>query len=216
MSQNKGLTLIKDIFIFAVGSIGSKLILFLLVPLYTNFMTTDEYGTADLVFTISQLLIPFVSVVIFDAVVRFGLMKSEKAENVLLCAFVILGAGTVATVLLTPLLSFYRAISEWKWYFCIYTILNMLLPVEMNYLKVRNRNMLYAVGGILQTLILAILNIILIARLHMGVKGYLISNIVACAVVAVVLFLSEMSEYLLKRQSLIKSFFLRWSHFLRL
>ena len=188
MSHNKGLTLIKDIFIFAVGSIGSKLILFLLVPLYTNYMTTDEYGTADLVFTVSQLVVPFVSVVIFDAVVRFGLMKSEKAENVLLNAFVVIVVGSVVTVLLTPLLSFYSAVSEWKWYFCIYTILNMILPVEMNFLKVKNRNSLYAAGGILQTLLLAILNIILLTRFSMGVKGYLISNIVAGAVTAVTLF----------------------------
>ena len=188
MSRSKGLTLIKDIFIFAVGSIGSKLILFLLVPLYTNYMTTEEYGTADLVFTVSQLLVPFVSVVIFDAVVRFGLTKSEKSENVLLCAFVVLGAGTVLTVALTPLLRFYPAISEWKWYFCIYTVLNMVLPVEMNYLKVRNKNSLYAAGGITQTLILAILNIILLTKFHMGVKGYLISNIVAGAIVAIILF----------------------------
>ncbi len=188
MSQNKGLSLIKDILIFAVGSIGSKLILFLLVPLYTNYMTTDEYGTADLVFTVSQLLVPFVSVVIFDAVVRFGLMKTQKPQNVLLAAFVVITVGALVTVALTPLLRFYSAVSEWKWYFCVYTILNMILPVEMNYLKVKNRNSLYAAGGILQTLLLAVLNIILLTRYNLGVKGYLVSYIVAAAVTAVVLF----------------------------
>ena len=179
MSQNKGLSLIKDILIFAVGSIGSKLILFLLVPLYTNYMTTDEYGTADLVFTVSQLLVPFVSVVIFDAVVRFGLMKTQKPQNVLLAAFVVITVGALVTVALTPLLRFYSAVSEWKWYFCVYTILNLILPVEMNYLKVKNRNSLYAAGGILQTLLLAVLNIILLTQFNLGVKGYLVSYIVA-------------------------------------
>ena len=66
-----------------VGSVGSKLILFLLVPLYTNYMTTEEYGSADLVFTVAQLLVPFVSAVIFDAVVRFGLMKTQRHQDVL-------------------------------------------------------------------------------------------------------------------------------------
>ncbi len=185
---SKGKNLIKDIFIFGIGSIGSKLILFLLVPLYTNYMTTDEYGTADLVFTVSQLVVPFVSVVIFDAVVRFGLMKTEKPENVLLAAFAVLGAGAVVTVLLTPLLNFYSVVSEWKWYFCIYTVLNMLIPVEMNYLKVKNKNLLYSIGGIFQTLVLAVLNFILLTRFNMGVKGYLISSIAASAAVAVLLF----------------------------
>ena len=73
MSQSEKYTrLIKDTFVFALGNLGSKLILFFLVPLYTNYLTTEEYGTADLVFTISQFLVPIFSVVIFDAVIRFG------------------------------------------------------------------------------------------------------------------------------------------------
>lgn len=186
--EHKGKSLIKDIFVFALGSIGSKLILFLLVPLYTNFMTTDEYGTADLVFTVSQLVIPFVSVVVFDAVVRFGLMKTEKPENVLLCAFAVIGVGAVITVVGTPLLTFYPTVAPWKWYFCIYTVLNMLLPVELNFLKVSNRNLLYAVSGISQTLFLALLNLLLLTHFRMGVRGYLLSNIIASGVVAVALF----------------------------
>lgn len=77
-------SLIKDTGIFALGNIGSKLILFVLMPLYTNFMTTEEYGTADLVLTFARLLIPIVSVVIQDAVLRFGMMHDLREENVLL------------------------------------------------------------------------------------------------------------------------------------
>ncbi len=198
---SKGKTLIKDVFIFAIGGIGSKIILFLLVPLYTNYMTTDEYGTADLVFTVSQLAVPFVSVVIFDAVVRFGLMKAEKAEDVLLAAFAVLGAGTAVTVLLTPLLSFYGAMAQWKWYFCIYTVLNMLLPVEMNYLKVKDKNLLYSVGGIFQTLVLAVLNFVLLTRFNFGIKGYLISSVVSSAAVVVLLFFAGRMGSELKKAS---------------
>ena len=161
MSQ-KGKTLIKDIIIFMVGSVGSKLILFLLVPLYTNYMTTEEYGSADLVFTVAQLLVPFVSAVIFDAVVRFGLMKTQRHQDVLVSAFVVFGAGAAVTVLLTPLACAYEPINEWKWYLCAYTVLNIILPIELNYLKVNDRNKLYATASIIQTLVLALLNVLLI------------------------------------------------------
>lgn len=50
------------------------------MPLYTNFMTTEEYGTADLVLTFARLLIPIVSVVIQDAVLRFGMMHDARRE----------------------------------------------------------------------------------------------------------------------------------------
>ena len=67
--------LLKDTFIFALGSFGSKIILFFMVPLYTNYMTTEEYGIADLVFTVAQFLTPIMSIVIHDAVIRYGLSK---------------------------------------------------------------------------------------------------------------------------------------------
>ena len=77
-TTNKYKRLISDTVIFAIGNLGSKIILFFMVPLYTNYLSAEEYGTSDLVFTIAQLLMPFVSLVIFDAVLRFGLSKNAK------------------------------------------------------------------------------------------------------------------------------------------
>ena len=55
--------LLKDTVIFGLGNLGKKLILLLMVPLYTNFMSDAEYGIAELVFTAAQLMAPFISVV---------------------------------------------------------------------------------------------------------------------------------------------------------
>lgn len=38
----------KNTLLFTINSFGSKLITFLLVPLYTNVLSTNDYGTADL------------------------------------------------------------------------------------------------------------------------------------------------------------------------
>lgn len=187
--EPKGKKLIKDIFVFGLGSVGSRLILFFLVPLYTNFMTKAEYGTADLVFTLAQIIIPIMSVTIFDAVLRFGLIKANKPEDVLLCAFTVLGAGTAALVIITPLFSLYPAVSEWKWYLCCYSALSMGVFIELNYLKVQDRNFLYSLASIAQTLVLAVMNIILISKYNLGVKGYLLSNIIAGAFTFTAIFI---------------------------
>ena len=81
--NNKYKLLLKDTFIFAIGSLGSKVILFFLVPLYTNYLTTAEYGTADLVSTFSTLLVPIVSLSIERAVIRFGMKQGLEKEKVL-------------------------------------------------------------------------------------------------------------------------------------
>ena len=67
-------------FIFALGNLGSKIIVFFLVPFYTHYLTTEEYAIGDSVFTASQLLIPFFSIVIFDAVIRYALYYKENPQ----------------------------------------------------------------------------------------------------------------------------------------
>ena len=172
-------SLFKDTFIFALGSLGSKIILFFLVPLYTNYLTTDEYGIADLVFTTAQLLLPVISVVIFEAVIRFGLMKNERPEEVLKIGMIMVAAGSIFALIITPILGIYKPISEWKWYLYLYLIFNFASNVEKSYLKVKDKNKAYAFISIFQTFILAVLNVIFLVFIRLGIKGYLISNIIS-------------------------------------
>lgn len=179
---NKLKDLLKDTVIFAIGNVGSKLILFFLVPLYTAYMTKEQYGTSDLIFTIAQLLLPFVSVVIYDALIRFGLSKDKKAEDVLLAAYLVLVAGAFFTIAITPLLGMYKPISNWKWQLSIYVIFSAFYTSNMNYLKVKGKNVCYTVIGLIHTALMAALNIILLAVYHLGIEGYLVANIVSMGV----------------------------------
>ena len=60
MSQRKKY-LAKNTALFALNTIGTKLIIFLLVPLYTKAFTTSEYGIVDLVTTIGAILVPIIN-----------------------------------------------------------------------------------------------------------------------------------------------------------
>ncbi len=175
-------SLIKDMFVFAVGGIGSKLILFFLVPLYTNFLSTEEYGIADLVFTVAQLIVPIVSIVIFDAVLRFALAKDERKEDVLLSGYIVFGVGACLTICVTPLLRLYPLLSEWKWYLCLYVILTILSNIELNYIKAKEKNALYSTISIIQTLVMALGNVVLLVVLRWGIQGYLLANIAGMVV----------------------------------
>lgn len=179
MEQQKYKALFKDTIIFALGNIGSKLIVFFLVPFYTYYLSPDEYGISDLVFTASQLAIPILSLVIFDAVIRFALSRKERPQDVLLVGVVVWFFGSVAAIALTPLFGLYKAISQWKWFVTGYMIANMLVSIELNYLKAVNRNLSFSIVCILQTLSLALLNILFVAHLKLGIRGYLVSYILS-------------------------------------
>ena len=173
--------LFKDTIIFALGNLGSKVILFFLVPLYTNFLSTEEYGIADLVFTTSQLIIPVVSISIYQGIIRFGLTKDQKASEVLKIGIDVAAFSTLLTVLITPLMGLYRPLAPWKWYLCAYVILYFYAEIFKTYLKVKNQNKKFAIISVLQTLTMALMNVLLLAVFHTGIKGYLISSICAVA-----------------------------------
>ena len=187
--EHKYRTLLKDTAVFAIGNIGSKFILFFLVPLYTSCLTSGEYGTSELVFTVAQLVMPFVTVVIFDAVIRFGLMPNERKEDIILVGVLVWLFGSIAMIALTPLIGLYGPIREWKWHLCIYVISASATSIEMNYLKVKGKNRAYAIISIFQTAVLAGLNVWLLAFLHIGVRGYLCANIFANIITAIVSFI---------------------------
>lgn len=184
MSKYK--TLVKDTFIFALGSIGSKAIVFLLVPLYTNVLTKAEYGTADLVFTFSQLMMPIISLAIYNAITRFGLQNKDHPENVLLCGMIVWIVGCVVSIMLAPVLELYKPIAEWKWFLILHVIASIALTIVQDYLKVKNYNLKYSFISIIQTALLACLNILLLVVFKMGVKGYLLSNAMASLISAVI------------------------------
>ena len=46
---NRDKNLVKNIMLFGISSFGTKIIYFLLVPLYTTCLTTEDYGYVDLI-----------------------------------------------------------------------------------------------------------------------------------------------------------------------
>lgn len=63
----------------AIGNIGSKVISFLMLPLYTRWMNPEEFGTSDVVTVYASLLMSFVSLCIADAI--FVLPKRSTEEE---------------------------------------------------------------------------------------------------------------------------------------
>ena len=186
--DNRYKLLIKDTLIFALGSLGSKLILFFLVPLYTNYLTAAEYGIADLVTTVSQLLIPISSLVINNAVIRFGMMHGEKPEDVLATSFVVLGFSALVVGASLPFMGMYEPIAQWRGYLAAQVMLANISEVERTYLKVKGKNKAFSLISILQTAVLACMNIVLLTIRNAGISGYLVSNIVATASTTIAAF----------------------------
>jgi len=73
--------LFNNVVIFGIGNLGSKIISFVLVPLYTYYLSQAEYGVSDLVFTTSNMLLPLVSAMMYEAILRFIMDKNNSDDT---------------------------------------------------------------------------------------------------------------------------------------
>ena len=95
--------LFKNIGLLALSNFATKLISFFLVPLYTNILTTTEYGTYDLFYTTVSVLIPILTFNINDAALRFSLEKdfNKNAVATVSVRYLLFGSVVVLYGLIT-------------------------------------------------------------------------------------------------------------------
>ena len=176
------MSLLKDTLWFAVGNFGSKIITLLLVPLYTNVLTTGEYGTADIINTTVSLAVPIFTLSINDAVFRFAMEKSKKPREVLNSSLLVVALAPIALCLFYPLISaVLPSIVEFWMFFVLTFVCYALADLFGNYLKAVGQTKIFACKGIVQTLIYAMSNVFFLLVLKMGLKGYLISSLLGSA-----------------------------------
>lgn len=171
--------LVGNSFIFAVGNLGSKLISFVLVPLYTYYLTTQEYGKVDLVTTTVSLLIPIVSGGISVAVLRFALDKDVDKKSVVTNATIIAIIGIVITALCYPLLAMTGAFDQILLAFMFLLAFQVFTQIIAQFARGNGQVRIFAFNGMIKTLAIGLLNIYFLVVLKMGLNGYLISLILA-------------------------------------
>ena len=80
MNENK--RLIKNTGIIAVGSLSTKIVSFLLLPLYTALLSSSEYGTFDYIYSIAVFSLPFLTFLMEESIFRFLLdCKTDKEKQ---------------------------------------------------------------------------------------------------------------------------------------
>ena len=78
--MNKGKNLIKNTLVLLIGKISVQFISFLMLPLYTGVLSTNDYGIIDIVLTYVALFSPVVTLQLEMSVFRFLVDKRSK-EN---------------------------------------------------------------------------------------------------------------------------------------
>lgn len=165
--------------ILAIGNLGSKLISIILVPLYTYYLTTSEYGTVDIITTTSSLVMPIVTLSIFDAVLRFVMGKNYPEDSVISNGLLITIMGSLIIFLLYPILKYFNVLDSSLEYLMTIIILQAFQSVFSEFVRALGKIRIYAYNGLLTTLVNGFMNIVLLVNLNWGIRGYLVSIIIS-------------------------------------
>ena len=184
-------TLFSNTAIFAISNVISKIILSLLLPLYTRTMTTGEYGTVELITTLSQLLYPALSLSIQDSAFRFAMDREKKAEQVLKNSVLVVLAGCVVFIPVSMGMNGYRGIEGYWYYFYVFSTLSMIRSMLSLYVKGISKTIVFSVDVVLYNGILAVANFILLAGFKQGIDGYFIAITIASIVSIVYLLINS-------------------------
>lgn len=79
MNEIKKLT--KSTIIYFLGTVGTKLVSFLLLPLYTSYLSPTDYGTYDLNITYATLFSSFFFLDIWTGIMKFVFEKKGDSEK---------------------------------------------------------------------------------------------------------------------------------------
>lgn len=181
--------LAKDTVLFAISSFGSRVLTFLLTPLYTSILLTSEYGIADLTNTTINMIYPILTLAISDATLRFVMDKNSSKNNVFVLSTGIVICSTVLLCLLKPLMVAVNVeISNyWVYFVATYFFFN-LQECFANFVKGIGKTALFAIQGIIHTAIVIVCNILFLVVFRTGLNGYLLTIIIGNAASVLIMF----------------------------
>lgn len=177
MSDNKKYSmLVSNTILFAVSNFGSKLVSLFIQPYLTYALESpDVMGVTKLMQSVTNLLIPVVSLGVSYAVIRFGLDKNQDKASVFMngLATILLGFGLMVlcwpAVRLIPNAAGYLVLL----YLCV--LASCLRTLCTQFIRARMRNHLVAVDGVMTTASLLLFYLLFLSVLNMGATGYLLA-----------------------------------------
>lgn len=171
----------KNTFLVFIGSVGSKLITFLMLPFYTHYLSIAEYGISDMVLTYSSIFTSFVFCCITDAIFIFpkGKPNYDKSKyftsglyfaflSLLVWGFVVAGISLINSTSVIVLYSWWILGMSASMFFQSYV---------QNFALASDKMLAYTSTSIVQVVTTAILAVVLLPSL--GLRGYMLSLILS-------------------------------------
>ncbi len=174
--------------VLGAGTFASKVLVLLLMPLYTRILSTGEFGSADLISQTANLIIPIAAIGICDGIFRFTLDENADKKKVLSTGMAILAVGSLLMCGIVQILRLFAPLREHILLIALYVVAANVHLAFANFIRAEGKNTLFAVQGIINTAFTILLNLLFLIVFDMGATGYVLSVVVADTLVSLILF----------------------------
>ncbi len=183
--------------IYSLGNILSKLVGFIMIPVYTRFLNTADYGILELLTLTSTLLSMILSVRVSGGMIRYYHEydsvsdKNRLVSTLLIFASVVAGLAAIVLSMTAEFVSsvVFGTIEYSKYLVFVFISMAFELCVEIafTYLRVLEKSTHYIAVSLFQLALGLSLNILFIVVLKWGVLAILVSMVVSNGVVCLLL-----------------------------
>lgn len=203
----------KNTIIIAVANLGSKVISFILAPMYSYFMNTSQYGTIDLINSTIILIAPFIVLDIYDATFRFASDNSYNKSKVLSTSIATCIPSTILGLLFFV---FGRAIPSIPSYLgtvsvCLFlTAINSVLS---QYLRGSGKMVRFGGSGVVSSVFMLAANYVFLVHMHLGLSGWIFALLVSKIAESTYLLISSDIIHLFSYKDICKDYFIEFMHY---
>lgn len=191
--MSKKTELAKNTIILTIGKICTQFLQFFMLPLYTAYLSPEQYGTADLVITYTSLFLPVVILQLDQAVFRF-LIDSREDEDTKKVNISTSVYFTLFLILCTCLIFFavqFFINSGLKYYLLLNLIANMCSQVMLQISRGLGDNTTFSIAGFISAGVQLSLNILLLVFMGFGAEAILISPVIGNIAAACFVFIRK-------------------------
>lgn len=190
MDQTREKKLIKNTIIIAIGKMSTQIISFLLLPLYTSILATEEYGVYDLIVAIATFIIPLITILMEDSMFRFLIdCKDDKEKKKVITQTTIYVVISSVIFLLIAMIIGNIVKIKYLSLGIVYIITCVITYLRNSLLRGMGKIGYYTGINFITSIIDIILKVIFIAVLRYGVYGLILSSVIANIVTSLCVFI---------------------------
>lgn len=172
--------LLKNIGLLTLSSFATKFLSFFLVPLYTNILSTTEYGTYDLFNTTIGVLLPLLTLNIHEAVLRFLLDKNSNRQAVVTVGvryFIKSNCIVAIGLFINYIFAFSELGKEYALFFFLMYFAQSLSTIVMAYIRGVDRVADLSISSVVCSVVIIGCNILFLMVFKWGLVGYFLANV---------------------------------------